>query len=130
MATTAAAASAGAAAVQVCGQGPATTPEKLEAALFEGEAASQAETLQGMFRSCSYGNADFSRSVGTEIVSAVVPIDCTGKTPWGAPFDSLTCPYTGEAVLAVLGCHSGCLLHAVGDWTLWHPFRLTASARS
>ncbi|WIA38079.1 hypothetical protein OEZ86_001448 [Tetradesmus obliquus] len=80
--------------VMVCGQGPATTPEKLAAALFEGEADSQPETLQGMFSSCSYGNADFSRSAGCEVVSATVPIDCSGKTPWGAPFDSLTCPYT------------------------------------
>jgi hypothetical protein len=84
--------------VQVCGQGPAATPEQLAAALFEGEAASQSETLQGMFRACSYGNADFSRDVGAEVVSATVPIDCTGKTPWGAPYDSMTCPYTGRGV--------------------------------
>jgi hypothetical protein len=87
--------------VQVCGQGPATTPENLAAALFSTEASSQAETLQGMFDACSYGNADFSRAVGSEIVSAVVPIDCTGKTPWGAPYDSMLCPFTGEGVISL-----------------------------
>jgi hypothetical protein len=81
---------------QVCGQGPATTPENLAAALFSAEGSSQAETLQGMFDACSYGNADFSKAAGSEVVSAVVPIDCTGKTPWGAPFDSSLCPFTGE----------------------------------
>ncbi|KAF6265132.1 Gametolysin peptidase M11-domain-containing protein [Scenedesmus sp. NREL 46B-D3] len=50
--------------LQVCGQGPATTPENLAAALFEGEPGSQAETVQGMFTACSHGNADFSRASG------------------------------------------------------------------
>lgn len=87
--------------VQVCGQGPATTPENLAAALFEGEPGSQAETVQGMFTACSHGNADFSRASGSEVVSVTVPIACTGNTPWGAPYDSMLCPFTGERLLGV-----------------------------
>lgn len=80
---------------QVCGKGPATTPEKLEAALFDGLANSQPQTVQGAFRSCSYGNADFSKA-GVQVLSVTVPIPCKGSTPWNLHFDSSTCPYVGE----------------------------------
>lgn len=85
-------------AMQVCGQGPATSPDKLAGALFDSLPNSQAETLQGMFRACSNMQADFSQQVGGVVVPVAIPIPCTGKTPWGAPFDSSTCPYTGTAV--------------------------------
>lgn len=81
---------------QVCGQGPATTPEKLAGALYEGLPNSQAETLQGMFKACSYSTAEFSQQIGGMIIPVTVPIPCQGRTPWNAPFDSSTCPFTGE----------------------------------
>lgn len=86
----------------MCGKGPATTPEKLEAALFDGLADSQPQTVQGAFKSCSYGNADFSKD-GVQVVSVTVPIPCKGSTPWNLPYDSSTCPYVGESV----GCWVG-----------------------
>ena len=51
--------------------------------------------MQGAFKSCSYGNADFNRE-GVEVVSVAVPIPCKGSTPWNLPYDSSTCPYVGE----------------------------------
>jgi hypothetical protein len=91
-----AAAAATAVCAQVCGKGPATTPEKLEAALFEGLADSQPQTVQGAFKSCSYGNADFSKESGAKVLAVTVPIPCKGATPWNLPYDSSTCPYVGE----------------------------------
>lgn len=88
--------------LQVCGKGPATTPEKLEAALFDGLANSQPQTVQGAFSACSYGNADFSKGdSGVQVVPVTVPIPCKGTTPWNLPFDSSTCPYVGERQAAV-----------------------------
>jgi hypothetical protein len=63
--------------------------------LFDGLIQSQAETVQGMFKSCSYGNADFSKDIGGKVVSAVVPIPCSGRTPFYQDYDSSTCPFTG-----------------------------------
>eukprot|EP00878_Enallax_costatus_P025764 GHUV01027591.1.p1 GENE.GHUV01027591.1~~GHUV01027591.1.p1 ORF type:complete len:236 (+),score=36.61 GHUV01027591.1:749-1456(+) len=82
--------------LQVCGQGPATTPENLARALFDGLPNSQTENLQGMFRTCSYGNADFSQRAGGTIVKATIPIPCSGQTPFGVAYDSSTCPFVGE----------------------------------
>jgi hypothetical protein len=82
----------------VCGQGPATTTQALEGALFDGLPHSQPQTVQGAFRACSYGNADFSRASGVEVLSLTVPIPCTGKTPWSLPYDSKSCPYIGECL--------------------------------
>ncbi|KAF8055403.1 Abcb6 [Scenedesmus sp. PABB004] len=95
--------------LQVCGEGPATTPENLTAALFEGQPGSPAQTVEGMLRSCSYSAAEFSLALGSRVVAAVVPIPCTGKTPWGAAYDSAACPFTewsdvaNEYVRTVLG---------------------------
>lgn len=80
---------------QVCGKGPATSTQSLEAALFDGLPNSQQQTVQGAFKSCSYGNADFSRE-SVEVVTVTVPIPCKGSTPWNMPYDSSTCPYVGE----------------------------------
>lgn len=88
---------------QVCGKGPATTPEKLEAALFEGLPDSQQQTVQGAFKACSYGNADFSKESGAKVLAVTVPIPCKGSTPWNLPYDSSTCPYVGE--LGLSGLH-------------------------
>ncbi|KAF8054728.1 Abcb6 [Scenedesmus sp. PABB004] len=62
-----------------------------------------------MLRSCSYSAAEFSLALGSRVVAAVVPIPCTGKTPWGAAYDSAACPFTewsdvaNEYVRTVLG---------------------------
>jgi hypothetical protein len=82
--------------LQVCGKGPATTPQKLAAALFDGLSDSQPQTVQGAFKSCSYGNADFSKDSGVQVLTVTVPIPCKGSTPWNLPYDSSTCPYVGE----------------------------------
>lgn len=86
---------------QVCGQGPATTPEKLSAALFDGLPGSQHHTVQGMLHACSYGAANLSLAGGSEVIRAVIPIPCKGTTPWGTAYDSTACPFTG--VCTVIG---------------------------
>lgn len=80
---------------QVCGKGPATTSDLLEGVLFEGVTNSQPLTVQGAFRQCSYGNADFSKASGVQVLSVTVPIPCKGTTGW-VQYDSSTCPYVGE----------------------------------
>jgi hypothetical protein len=88
---------------QVCGKGPATTHDKLEAALFDGLTNSQPQTVQGAFKSCSYGSADFSKSEsGVQVLSVTVPVPCQGTTPWNMQYDSSTCPYVGECMGVVL----------------------------
>lgn len=89
---------------QVCGQGPAATPEQLSGALFAGLPSSQAETLQGMMATCSYGKAEFSRALGSEVLTATVPIPCSGQTPYYRDYDSATCPFPGVCARISLRC--------------------------
>lgn len=71
-------------------------PQELEGAMWDGLPKSQATTVEGMFKACSFGLADVSKKAGGALLRVAVPIPCSGVTPQGAGYSSSSCPFNGE----------------------------------
>ncbi len=75
--------------------------QSLERVLFEDSSGAAEQTVQGLFRACSYGKANFSRDSSRLTAAGVVPIPCNGRTPQGEEYNSSTCAYHGRKGLVL-----------------------------
>ena len=54
-------------------------------------------TVAGMFDGCSFGMAEASKRVGSDLLRVAVPVPCSGRTPDGVPYHVDECPFNGGA---------------------------------
>lgn len=64
--------------------------------MWSGLPSSRQQSVEAMFKACSFGMAEVSKRVGGSMLRVAVPVPCSGVTPQGQSYNSQSCPFNGE----------------------------------